>query len=242
VMMLLAPDRQHRFSSARDAIDALHASASASPRGADQLSQVLYERFAKDAPPRASRRMASGSGVVAGPEGATWVVTPTGSAAQAIFAGGSARTPSVAAQMAQPTHTMQPPSGVATARLTGPSTLPEGTPAPTSRSRAPLIAAVLAAVALAAVLVVVLATRGGGASSKPAAVAPDAAKPAVDASVAPAIVDAAPPSLDAPSAAPDARRPDAGAGKPKHPPKPRGSGSGSGTDSTIHEVDLGGGN
>jgi hypothetical protein len=238
-MMLLAPDRQHRFASARDAIDALHQVQCATPRGGDLLADLLLERFPGQAPPRVARRSGVRPGIVAGPQGATWVVTPP---PQGGIASG---TPDVRAQMAAPTRTITPAQAAESSpRQT--QTMPERPLAMPGRSRAPWIA-VLLVVAVAGIVIAVLATRGRNSDTSPSgARAYDAAagstldagamKAAADASV-PVAIDAAPAAP--PDAATRAPKPDAGTGKP-HRPKP-GKGSDSGSSTGIHEIDIGDG-
>ncbi|MBL4635198.1 MAG: serine/threonine protein kinase [Kofleriaceae bacterium] len=60
VMRLLERDREHRYSRARDAMDALN-DCSAAPRGRSQLETVLGERFADRIPKRVARLNSSSS-------------------------------------------------------------------------------------------------------------------------------------------------------------------------------------
>jgi eukaryotic-like serine/threonine-protein kinase len=196
---LLAADREQRFSTAREALDALLHTTTAPTRGAQMLSQVLAERFAADAPRR--------------------VMTPQQRAAAPTVVPDALRPgPSqVRAQMAAETRTIEPVVGTppVTPPVRTPSVSPTG---PTEAARPPrpihragagpvtkesgarssigpgVIIGLAVAAAISAVAVTLALIRGGGG---------DAAPPAVDAA-APAAVDAAAP-VDAAAAAVDAR-------------------------------------
>ncbi len=101
-LMLLAPDRAHRFATARDALDALLHTTSATARGDEQLAQVLATRFPAEAPQRVQRRISGGAAaLVAAPDGATYVVSPA--------AGGAPAAAAAAADiMAAETRTIEP--------------------------------------------------------------------------------------------------------------------------------------
>ncbi len=83
-LMMLAPDRNHRFASARDALDALLHTPSASARGDDELAAVLAARFPLEAPPRQRRHSGPAAALVAAPDGATYVVSPATAAARRL--------------------------------------------------------------------------------------------------------------------------------------------------------------
>jgi len=239
VMMLLAPDRQHRFASARDALDALLHCASASARGGELLAQLMFERFPNDAPKRVARR--SSGGVIASADAPRWESAP------AAMAAGTPHTPSVQAQMGAETRTFSPapgpampgtfppaavtPGGTAETRplgpaATGPAGSVVGEPAP-RRSRAPLIAGVAAIAAVIVVAIVMLALRGGrDTPSNAASIAAeslDARAPGPDASIiATARVEpdagvTVPAPVDASPAAPDAAVVDAGPATKRRP-------------------------
>jgi len=207
-MMLLAPDRQQRFASARDALDALHECASASARGSELLAQTMVERFPSDAPRRIARR--SSGGVIAGADAPRWEASP--------FAAGTPHTPSIQAQMGAETRTASPsvpampgalaPPSVTTGptaatRAIGPAaTAPGvsvvGAPAP-RRSRAPLVVAAVAVGGVVVAAIVVLALRGGG---KAPSTVDASTGPAVDAVAIPSVADASVAVGPTPDAAP----------------------------------------
>ncbi|MCB9562809.1 MAG: serine/threonine protein kinase [Kofleriaceae bacterium] len=255
-LMLLAPDRHHRFASAHDAIDALLATSSASPRAGEMLAQLLAERFPGEAPVRILRRSGA-PGVVTGPDGGTWVVTPAGQP------GLAAGTPTPAEVQAAPTRTVTPPLVVAEAAAVAPAaTVPLTAPAAatlqssvstavTRRSRAPIVIGGVLLVAAAVLVTVLVIGRGRGTSSQStnpaitadAAPAGSTADAGVAVAVPPAVVDAA--VAEPVDAAPVVDvAPDAGAKGGVHPPKNRPKrpdrGSDEDTGTTIHEVDIGG--
>jgi len=238
VMGLLAPDRQQRFAHARDAIDALLATTSATPRGADMLADILAERFPGAAPSRVGRR-APASGL--GPQAGTYAVTPP-----------SMSMPMPAAPGITPAGTPAPP-----ATMTLPPAAPVAIAATTSaRRRAwPLVLALVllgltgAAVAFAVTRSHRAARVSSGGAPDAAATAPVATENAVDAAAAPVVAvvpDAGPVtgSDEAPSEPAAATSADAGvaatATKPGHKGRKHHSKNGHDSEggSTIHEVKL----
>jgi len=240
VMKLLAPNREHRYASARDAISALLASSSAVANGAELLAQVMAQRFPADAPARVLRRAAGQPGLVAGPEGATWVVTPPPSRITPAALGSiAAGTPTLLERRtpAPPTASMSPPvapAAMGTAR----------------HRRWPLAIALLlaAAAAVASVLVVVRAPTAAGLHPGAAATAAgtldtlDAAATPVVAVTPDAGLEIAPDAAVAAAAAAPAVAPDAGSkpasAKPHHRErKPRtGKAQPPRDDSAIHDI------
>ncbi|MCB9559800.1 MAG: serine/threonine protein kinase [Kofleriaceae bacterium] len=110
-LMMLAPDRNHRFASARDAFEALLRTTSASARGGELLEELLAARFPAEAPRRA-HRSSGAHALLANPDGATYVVSP--SPGGAVAGGGAVATPGtprpsgVRAQMDAETRTLEP--------------------------------------------------------------------------------------------------------------------------------------
>jgi serine/threonine-protein kinase len=244
-MRLLAPDRDQRFASARDAIDALLATSSTTSRGGEMLSALLFERFPADAPPRMARRSAQGSRVGGGAV-APWMANtvspslpPTSGTPPDQVDGANVPVAGVRTVETTPGRPVRTPPVSTEALAAAPHQ------ALRRDSRAWIYAiAVLLAVG-AAVVIVVMATSGSGADTRSEAPADGRARATapidagteqstspsipIDAAVLVAPVDAAP----VPAITPDAgtkKRPK------KHPPKGEGSGSGSGT--TIHEIKI----
>ncbi len=219
-LMLLAPDRNQRFATARDALDAILRTTSAPTRGAAMLSELMGQTYPTEVPKRRQSLQQRAA---------------QSSAAETVLA----QSGEVAAVMGAPTRTIEPiPStpvtgGMPRAVAIGSQVQPQQTVgtqlvAP-ARSRTPLIVALVFIVGVLGTAVFFLATRGGaggGGEPKPTpAVSVDAAPAAVkpaDAAPVVAAPDAAP-IVDAGDAPPDAKKKrdghdpkkvDAGARKP----------------------------
>jgi serine/threonine-protein kinase len=204
--MLLAPDRQQRFASARDALDALLRTTSAPTRGTLMLSQLMSERFPTEVP---RRRMTPQQRAA----------LPTVRPDQLADLAGSA----VAKQrMSAETRTIEPVPATAGTPAPAAETVP-GRKRGGEKSRVAMIAALAAAAAVVAggVTLLIVKSAKGTPKSPPAPVLIDAAPaavspPPIDAGPAPAPVDAAP----APAPVDAAPPPDARKGSGSKPPKP----------------------
>jgi serine/threonine-protein kinase len=201
--MLLAPDRQHRFASARDALDALLRTTSAPTRGTMMLSQLMTERFPSEVP----RRRMSPQQRAAAPTVVPDQLRP-----------GGAGIPGVQQQMSAETRTIEPVRAPVGAVATVPGKRRGGD----SRVGLVIVLAVVAAVFAAAVTMIIVKSGGGGkktavsVDAAPAAevvpvVVPDAAPAAVTPPVDAGVPDAAPAPVDAAPGKKQPRRPkDAG--------------------------------
>jgi len=234
---LLAADRQHRFAHARDAIDALLATGSATPRGADLLADILAERFPGEAPPRRRR---SAVAPAHGPQAPT-MVTPAALSAPAVVPAPPAITPAgtptaAGHHMPVPATAAMPPTGA--------------TSVAASRRRVwPFVFAVVALGIAAAAVAFVLVRSPRGATTPMDANPASAAESSVDAATAPVVgvtPDAAADSETGPAATatePPGASIDAGvvseSPKAEHKKKShsRKHGDGEGG-STIHEVKI----
>jgi serine/threonine-protein kinase len=215
VMMLLAPDREQRFATARDAHDALLRTTSASPRGTAMLAELMAQRFPDEVPRRRMSPQQRAAAPTVRPEQLARVAAPP--------------------QLQVETRTIEPVPvpAAATAPLRGPR------PRAAKRSYARVVLVVaLAAVAAAVAAAVTIMLTGGGEQT---AAAPDAAAAAVPA----AAPDAAAAAVAVPVAAPDAApAPDAALPIDAAPPdarkrRPRpgtGTGTGTGTGSDEDET------
>jgi eukaryotic-like serine/threonine-protein kinase len=221
VMMLLAPDRNQRFASARDAHDALLRTTSASARGTSMVAELMAQRFPDEVP---RRRMS--------PQQRAAAATVRPAQMQLLDSGERKR------QLQVETRTIEPvPAGAAaTAPMRGPKKEPTK-----SYGRLVLILALSAVAAAVAAAVTIMLTEGGGA--KESAAAPDAAAAAAPAPVpAP---DAAPARVPVPDAArvpvPDAAPVPIDAAPPpdasKRSGRGRGRGTGKGTDAAVRDDD-----
>jgi eukaryotic-like serine/threonine-protein kinase len=245
-MKLLAPDRAHRYASARDALDALRDTRAMTSRGAELVAQLMAERFPTEAPPRVTRRRPGNSGMI-GPDGATWVVTPPPTTPPVMPSG-------------TPTVDERPPKTLSLPLAAPPPTAAIAAAAPARRAW-PAVVAIGVVVAVAAAAVALIAMRPGAkdaavvpadaAPSAPAAetrastAAPDAA-PTVVVPVVPVVPDAgdavtaAIPADAAPTPPTPAPTDGRGAKGRKDKGKGKGKGTGSGP-SGIHEMTFGGG-
>jgi hypothetical protein len=219
-LTLLAADRDQRFATAREASDALSATASANARGGELLAGLLAERFPAEAPARVIRRSQAPT-VTVGPAGAR------------------------AARMAAETRTRGAPAlELATGAAGAPARLPAR-----RLLRLAIAAASIALTAIAIAAVIARRDRGvaARATTQDAAAVPppDAARiesgPAVPATSPPAVTpDAAPAPATAPPTAPGPA-PTAAPSPAPAPPRPRhrSRGSGAAPGSTIHDIPLG---
>jgi hypothetical protein len=221
-LTLLAADRDQRFATAREAIDALSATASANTRGGELLAGLLAERFPAEAPARVIRRS----------QAPTVTVGPA-----------SAR----AAQMAAETRTRGAPAvALAASAAAEPPRLPAR-----RLLRLAIAAASIALTAIAIAAVITRRDRSGAPRATTHDAAPgsvvDATRiePAAGAAPAPAAAvapDAAPAPAAAPTAAPGPAASPAPAPAPAPAPprsRHRSRGSGAAPGSTIHDIPLG---